>query len=234
MRNVAVIIAIGLLLCCSGRSWAHAIWIDGAGKTYRIVYGGHGENAERYDPAKVVMVRAFDDKGKPVACSKKEKARGVELSPAAGAVAIIARLDNGYWIKEGGRWIQGTKREHPRAAAAEHTIKETAYVRSWSPTLAKPLGLELALIPIDAACGTPAAHVRVQALWRGKPLPKAKVFYEHDKYREADKRGIAEVPCPRRGDAVIEVEHALPAVADLDTNDVVYSSTLVMPVHVSD
>jgi uncharacterized GH25 family protein len=223
-----MIIAIMVILFCGGRSWAHAIWIDGADKTYRIAYGEPGVDEERYDPAKVVMARAFDEKGVPVTCRKKKTDRGVELTPASDAAAMIARLDNGYWVKEKGDWIQGTKRDHPRAAAAEHTIKETAYLRSWSPKLSGPLGLELSLVPIGGACGAQDEHMRVQALWRKKPLPKAKVFYKHDAYVFADANGVAEIPCPRSGGAVFEVEHTIPEAKDPDTNAVVYSSTLVV------
>ena len=105
MRNVITIIAIISLLFCGGRSWAHAIWIDGADKTYRIVYGEPGVNEERYDPAKVVMARALDENGKSVTCGRKDTARGVELTLASDAAAMIVRLDNGYWVKKNGKWL---------------------------------------------------------------------------------------------------------------------------------
>lgn len=209
-------LALGLALA-AGTATAHSVWIEpNKDGKLMIENGDPGEPSDAYDPQRVTRAWAFDKDGKaiPVEVERFEKAAAVK--PAAGAALVAALFDNKYWAKgQDGKWNNGPKGTVSNPTIAGPSTKMPKTYLAPVATFAKPLGLDLEIIPqADPATLKAGDKLTVQVLLRGKPLADANlvtdIFVHHDAKAEkikTDKDGKATVTVPKRVFAGVEVTY---------------------------
>jgi len=208
--------ALGLALLLAGPAAAHSVWIepDSAGRL--MINNGDPGDLDSYDPARVTKAWAYDKDGKAVAAEVDRMDKSAAVKPAGNAALVAAYFDNKYWAKgQDGKWSNG-----PKGTVANPTIAGPSYKMPKTylapvATFAKPLGLDLEIVPqADPATLTAGEKLIVQVLLKGQPLADAAlvgdIFLGHDVKADkikTDKDGKATVTVPKRGFAGVEVSH---------------------------
>jgi len=159
---------------------AHDLWIARDGDLYTLHYGhegsGHaGTRVIEYKPEQVRQARCFSAAGRELA---GEHGRVWPVTLKGECAASYFVLSTGYWSKT----PYGTK-NLPRNEAGVVidswlSVESIKRIDAWGTALAKPLGLELEIVPLDDPLRLRKGdklHLIVYAA--GKPVAGAKVAY---------------------------------------------------------
>ena len=159
---------------------AHDLWIDRDGDLHTLHYGhersGHaGTRVIEYRPEQVRQARCFSTAGRELA-SEPGRTWPVTLKGECAASYFV--LSTGYWSKT----PYGTKNQPRNEAGAVmdswRSVESIKRIDAWGTALAKPLGLELEIVPLDNPLRlrqSDKLHLAVYAA--GKPAAGATVAY---------------------------------------------------------
>lgn len=214
---------------------AHSIWIvrdDNQGE-FNILYGHPEEGPQAYDSIKFEGARAYNQNGAIVPISIQRRYHRVRLVSKGNVAAIIARHNNGYFIRTG----EGESRNVFRPEALElntdqvqisHTYKYTKAFFEASGLVSQRFGLPLEVIPQQdpftiGAGGT----LTVQVLFKGEPQQGVTVEYRGQKVT-TNNNGIAFVSIGQGNQHIIESEYSIPSKHDRATDEIGYASSLTI------
>lgn len=234
----ALLLGAALLLALAQPAAAHSVWIEPDADGRLMINNGDPGKLDTYDPARVAKAMAFDAAGKPLAAKVERLGKVAAVKPAAGAALVVALFDNKYWAKGAdGKWNNGPKGTvaNPTIAGPSYKMPKT-YLAPMA-TFAKPLGLDLEIVPLADPAGLRAGdRLPVQVLLKGQPLADANlvadIFLGHDvkaKTVKTDKDGKAAVTVPSRNFAGVEVSH-FAKDAGSEVEGTFYNASLVFKV----
>ncbi|MBN7798742.1 DUF4198 domain-containing protein [Parahaliea mediterranea] len=185
---------------------AHTAWLEpvaGEPRHYEVLFGGHADQLETYDSAKIVSIDAYDAAGRPLDVLRRDAPGPGEgntvltLAPDTALVAI--HFDNGIWARDPmGRSVNRPLNEVPGASRATNAIKYHKTIVQWSPVVTLELGQRFEVIPLSESQPRAGEPMRVKVLLDGKALPGVKLGQgEAGDAGETDAEGIATfVPQP--------------------------------------
>lgn len=154
---------------------AHTVWLEpaapGAASDFRVMFGGHAGEVERYDPKKLKTVEVWDGHGNTLGSRREVTDTGVLLH-VDGAPALIAmHFDNGIHSRgETGPTVEKPMNEVPGATRATYAVKHHKTVVEWSPAATRPIGQPFEVVPLDATPPVAGRPMRVRVLQDGHPV----------------------------------------------------------------
>lgn len=195
MKSI-VRVGIAALFCLSaGAASAHHVWLEVEGQGARLYFGEFGENLREASPGSL-------DKLQPqarIVSAAGERPLAVEKS--ANAFVLVGRIDGtDSIVAEDSRWPSFERKRDGKSTRGIY-VPAARFVPDRTP---RPAVLTLDVVPMGGD--------RFQVVFKGKPLPKAKVEVLTPsgwgrEVRTGD-NGDFEVALPWRGLYVFEVQHA--------------------------
>lgn len=214
---------------------AHSIWIvrdDNQGE-FNILYGHPEEGPQAYDSIKFEGARAYNQNGAIVPISIQRRYHRVRLVSEGNVAAIIARHNNGYFIRTGEDEFRNVFRPEALELNTDqvqisHTYKYTKAFFESSGLVSQRFGLPLEVIPQQdpftiGAGGT----LKVQVLFKGEPQQGVTVEYRGQKVT-TNNNGIASVSLRQGNLHIIESEYSIPSKSDRATDEIGYASSLTI------
>ncbi|MEQ8435366.1 MAG: DUF4198 domain-containing protein [Oceanicaulis sp.] len=200
----------------AGAATAHEAYVLAEpGGAYLVAWGHPGEAPGRYDVDEVLDVALHGADGRALDARRLEADGQVRIEPATRAEAAMASFvfEPGATIQTGeGRYVPGSKADHPGYLRAFHSVRSGKALYAWSPAFAEPLGAELELVPLSDPFGA-AQDLDLVLLYDGDPLAGAPVTVRQDlEEREltTGPDGRISVSLAQRGETLIAARHALP------------------------
>lgn len=199
---------------------AHDAWTEPRDGGYVVLYG-HGDKQEGYLPAKIKSLAAFDAAGAALPISLIAGTDNARFTVVGQPSLLTLHFDNGVWstTAEGSKNLP--KSQVPGALRASHSVKYGKTALAWGAAVTQVQAQQLEILPLSAEPPKAGGSLPVQVLWRGQPLPNAKITsdeYDKDHAIEADANGKASVPV-KEGRQMIAVNHRVPVAdnPDVDT-----------------
>jgi uncharacterized GH25 family protein len=200
-RNFRRTLAGGLLLAAAFAAHAHHVWLEPDGEANTLYFGEFGGNLRETSPGlldKFVKPTAHKQQGQtvtPLELGKTPKGFVIQGTLKSGE-ALIAE-EASYPITERKQGEQLVRSIYQPAA------------RLSTDGAAQPPQLTLDLVPTGK---TTAEGIEVRAVYRGKPLAKAKVEVVTPsgwgQTHQTDADGLLNVSLPWQGTYVFELSHA--------------------------
>lgn len=196
-RAIALVSSLLLL----GQAQAHHVWIEQDGKQATLYFGEFGDNLRELSPGRL------DNFGKPMA--QKVTGKGVEAQAAvktANGFALTSSAAKGEsLIVEDNAYPIGNRKDGDKTYRSLYVPA----ARLIADNTRQDAKLALDLVPTGKQ---DANGVEVQAIYKGKPLPKAKVAVitasGWSQELRADEDGKLMFKMPWKGSYVLEVKHA--------------------------
>lgn len=191
----------GLMLAASFAAHAHHVWLEPDGEANTLYFGEFGGNLRETSPG------LLDKFVKPMA----HKQQGATVTPLE-----IAKTPRGFAIKgalKAGEALIAEEASYPitERKQGEQTVRSIYQpaARLSTDGAAQPPQLTLDLVPTGK---TTADGIEVRAVYRGKPLAKAKVEVVTPsgwaQSHQTDADGLISVSLPWQGTYVLELSHA--------------------------
>lgn len=188
----------GLLAC--GAAQAHQVWLEQDGQGAKLYFGEFGENLREASPG------LLDKFVQPVAHKI-----GTQLAEPLS----VSKTANGFHIKGRAAAGEALVAEEPAYPVTERKEGETTLRSIYVPAarLATSFAQQTPQLTLDLVpTGTQTkASVELQAFYKGKPLPKAKVMVvtasNWSQEMHTDAAGRLTVALPWRGTYVLELTH---------------------------
>lgn len=238
MVRITMIITFAICVFCSS-VFAHEIWMEKRLKDGDIgILWGHGiRQIDPYDPEKILDVKAFDSKGKPVEVVLVKRKESALISPKGTASTIGIFFNAGYLVKtKDEKKKKLTKREAKGNFEIIESFKSQKYSKAMlnpSEVFSKPIGLRLEIVPQkDPFAIKTGETLPIQVLFEGKPLEGAVVnaglTYEGKlkEFPKTDKDGMANVVIEKSGTQIIVAKHKIPLTDDPDADVLSLSTTM--------
>jgi uncharacterized GH25 family protein len=240
-RSVVPVVAILTVAMSAGTSSAHDVWLTftgSASERQAVVNYGHPGDRPPALADKVVDLDMISATGKTSLVAGLSFAF-VRSAPVAvsrsfaddGKLLIAMSYDNGYWAKGGdGLYRNASRQIVPGATEAMWSRKFAKAVTGPGAAWQTVASHELEIVPLsDPAVVKPGETLRARVLFRGQPLPNAKVEWTNGRSATevtADGDGVATVTIPGAGGHTLVVAHsATPsATPDLANGDL-YGAT---------
>jgi len=237
-----------LALASTGPASAHDVWLtlsgDAAGRRVIINYG-HPDDRPPAFADKVIDIFAISSGERRSLLDGLEAATesGIPVAKTKvfaddGHTLIVARYDNGFWVKTGdGLYRNATRRLVPDAADSLWSGKFAKALTGPGAPWQQLVGHALEILPLsDPAKATPGTRLRVKVLFRGEPLAGAEVergdgvtaVPEKDIPRfKTDAEGIASIEIVKPGQHLLVIDHKVTPSATPDQANVdLYNATL--------
>ncbi len=148
-----------------------------------------------YAPAKLRRAWAIGPGGEPTPMAPQAGAGDLRVQAPADARLLALAFDNGFYSRTAQGTVPRPMHEVPGAVSAVWARKTAKYVVRWDPQVTRPLGLELEVVPQDAAPPRAGGTITVQLLAAGQPVPGVKVSAsEHAPGPRTDADGRATLP----------------------------------------
>ncbi|MBI3516888.1 MAG: DUF4198 domain-containing protein [Proteobacteria bacterium] len=236
------LLAAALLFTTLGlpQARAHDLWLTVAGDGRIVVNYGHPDDRLPPDPARLLELGPVDG-----ASLRPGIARTIvdgipvltSALPADARGLLVARYDNGYWVRtpEGSR--NTSKRMAPTATTSRWSVKfAKAVVSAGASGFDRPVGHDLEIVPLADPLAVRAGEtLPVRVLFGGKPLAGAQVERgdgvtpvpekEIPRYRtSAD--GVAEVLIVRPGQQLLVIDHIVPGAHPALATEDMFNATL--------
>jgi len=214
---------------------AHSIWIirdDNQGE-FNILYGHPEEGPQDYDSIKFEGAKAYDQNGISVPISIQRKYHRARLVSKGNIAAIIARHNNGYFIRTGEDEFRNVFRPEALELNTDqveisHTYKYTKAFFGSSGLISQRFGLPLEIIPQQDPFAIGAGGtLNVQVLFKGEPQSGVTVEYRGQKVT-TNNNGIASVSLGQGNLHIIESEYGIPSKNDRATDEIGYASSLTI------
>jgi len=234
--NTIALTLAGFLLIPLGAQ-AHGSWLAKIHGEHTVMYGHHESMTDPYDPAKIVDARAFKNGQKAAVKIVPHEQRYATLeTDNPGLLGCV--MDNGLWVQtKDGKWHNKPKDAFnaSEVTLAQHSYKyAVSYLNDREPVNA--LGYDLEIVPaVNPAKLKKGDKLSVQVLFKGKPLPEAKLnsnFFGDGEKLTTNAEGRAEVSIARDGFNTLSVGHATEQSGDKAKADKVsMSSSLSFRTH---
>lgn len=230
-------LAVTILPIVIQPAFAHSLYFGNKGEEIPLLFG-HPEEGEdnvlSYSPASVKELTAYDLTGAVVPVETKTLSDSISVIPNENIAALTAFVDRGFYVvTPDDEYLNISKRE----ATGEYTqaFRSLNYPKSlynWSDALAKPLGLQLEIVPLENPFAVAAGeNLDVQVLFGGAPLKDVLVEYSGKPIDDVNGDGVFSIPWTQEGLKTIEASISVPLVNDPDTDEISYSTSLgVQPV----
>lgn len=227
--NTTVLALAGLLFIPLGAQ-AHGTWMAKIHGEHTAMYGHHESSTDPYDPAKIVDARALKN-GQKVAVKVVPHEQRYATLEADNPGVLGYTMDNGFWVQtKDNKWHNKAKDafKAEEIASAQRSYKYSVSYLNDRET-AHPLGYDLEIVPaVNPAKLKAGEKLPVQVLFKGKPLPEAKLtnnFFGGGEKVTTDAEGRAEVSVARDGFNTLAVGHAADYAGDKSKADKVSMSS---------
>jgi nickel transport protein len=213
---------------------AHSIWIvrdDNQGE-FNILYGHPEEEPQDYDSIKFEEAKAYDQNGISVPISIQRKYHRARIVSQGNVAAIIARHNNGYFIRTGEDEFRNVFRPealelNTNQTEISHTYKYTKAFFGSSGLVSQRFGLPLEIIPQqDPFASGAGGTLRVQVLFKG--LQQGVTVEYRGQKVSTNNNGIAFVSLGQGNLHIIESEYSIPSKHDRATDEIGYASSLTI------
>nr|WP_198979845.1 DUF4198 domain-containing protein [Herbaspirillum sp. ASV7] len=215
---------------------AHGVWVAQRTGEWALVLGENGVD-DAYRPEAVKKLIALAADGTESAIRIRPQQRNVVVEPAAGAKAIAASFEDGYWSQDAnGKWRSGPK---SAVAGARHggfyqMYTQTILAPGYKPTAAtlSATDFPLQIIALDDPLALKKGKtLRVQVLFRGEPMAGVQLATDYTgdtKVRSAktDRQGQVAFRIHNAGLNVIKVAHTVRRVDRTEADEDGYAATL--------
>ncbi len=226
------LVLVPLILCfLPSLLLAHDYWIEKRGGDLMVVFG-HGTKREEFDPAKIKILKAFDQNGREIRVNREKKAPGVLIKAETSPSLLFVEIDDGYWSRTIYGWKNLPKRKASRVVESTRSFFYSKALLLWGETATKPLiEAKLDLIPLENPFElNPGASLTIKVLYQGKPIQGVEIEGgDHQKLSTSDREGMAKVKL-LRGHQVISASYKEPIKDDPDADALVITSTLTFEV----
>lgn len=223
--------AAACLLALAFPALAHDIKLVADGDGYILAYG-HGDKWEGYKTAQVKSAIGYDTDGKPSAITVEKRElqfAGVpggmlsddaaRIKPAdAGMVTVL--FDDGYWTKTSDGWANQSKKHFKQHEESSQYWMYTKTLFKWSASYAKPVGLDLEIVPLANPWDKDLKSLPIQLLYQGKPLANTDVEIEgNTDLFTTDAQGKTNIPLHASGINYIGTSHKQVLTNDPDRDE---------------
>lgn len=221
-----------LLLCCSlmATLWArpgfaHYLWVDGSGESYRVIRGDTLETPHPYRPADVTSILAFDADGAELSIERENENDRVVFRTARPPALAAVRGDWGGRVHttRGKRFMTRREAEEKgyKVVQSFSSIQTSKTFFGDGPVVCTRLGMPFEFVPVKSRFDlTPGEPLALRLFFRGAPLKDALVFWGADRQTRTDAEGIAKIPLPQKpGRHMVTARHTAPAEGRDTDND---------------
>lgn len=205
----------------AGAATAHEAYIQAEpGGAYLIAWGHPGEAPGRYEVDEVLNAALYGVDGRALDARRLEADGQVRIGLLTRAEVAMASFvfEPGATIQTGeGRYVPGSKADHPGYRRAFHSLRSGKALYAWSPAFAEPLGHELELVPLADPFGA-AQGLDLVLLYDGDPLAGASVTVHGDLEQSeltTGPDGRVSVSLAQGGETLIAARHALPLTSEI-------------------
>lgn len=216
---------------------AHSMYFGNRGEDIPLLFG-HPEEGEDevlpYNPSSIKELTAYDLTGGIVPVEIKNLSSSISVIPNEDVAALTAFVDRGFYVVTlDNKYLNISKSEATgEYSQAYRSLNYPKSLYSWSDAVAKPLGLQLEIVPLknpfEVAVGE---NLNVQVLFEGAPLKDVLVEYLGAEIDDGNGDGVFSIPWGQEGLKTIEASYSVPLVNDPDTDRISYSTSLgVQPV----
>ncbi|WP_029002256.1 DUF4198 domain-containing protein [Azohydromonas australica] len=209
-----LVAALATSLC--GLAQSHGIWFAQRAGNLALVYGDGGEDLDVVKRLpKLTSMSGLNASGQPVAAPLVAEGRMAFVDLAQKPAVLTAVMNNGLWTRDAaGKWHGKGQDEVRDAAVSGRYMKYAMHLVALpAGALAPAPGLALQIVPVGAAFPKNINEpLTVQVLFKGKPLPRAKVWQDvvTDPDAQAlvcDANGRITLPVRNQGLNVLKAEH---------------------------
>lgn len=145
-----------------------------------------------YPAAKLTRAWGYSADGKTLNLTQTPADGFVQVSAPAEATLLALEFDNGFYSRSTQGTVNKPMNEVPGAVSAVWAKKTGKYLVQWNALAAKPVGLQLEIVPTSATPPKPGETITLQVLWEGKPIEGIKVSKsEHAAGEKTDANGRA-------------------------------------------
>ncbi len=218
---------LGVLVASPGVS-AHDLWLERDGSGYALLYGhrhsGHaGPETIEYRPETVRQIACFAGDGTRV--SEGEKA-AYPARLAGDCAAAYALLSSGHWTKTPYGTRNVPKDRVDVSLKSWVSFEGVKRVDRWGPGLARPLGGDLEVVPLENPLALGDGHkLRLLITFRGEPAAGAIVAYDGKPRGETGADGLVNLKVRHGGMQVIEATLRRP-LQSAQADEEIHTSTL--------
>ncbi len=145
-----------------------------------------------YPAAKLTRAWGYSADGKTLTLAQTPADGFVQVSAPPEASLLALEFDNGFYSRSTQGTVNKPMNEVPGAVSAVWAKKTGKYLLQWNAQAAKPVGLQLEIVPTSTVAPKPGETITVQVLWEGKPIEGIKVSKsEHAPGEKTDANGRA-------------------------------------------
>lgn len=227
-NTTALALASFLLIPLSAQ--AHGTWLAKIHGEHTPMYGHHESATDPYDPAKIVDARALKN-GQKVAVKVVPHAQRYATLETDNPGLLGYTMDNGFWVQTKDNKWHNQPKDAFKASEVANAQRSYKYSVSYlnDREAVHPLGYDLEIVPaVNPAKLKKGEKLAVQVLFKGKPLPEAKLssnFFGEGEKVTTDAEGRAEVSVARNGFNTLAVGHSAEYDGDKSKADKVSMSS---------
>lgn len=206
-----------------GSASAHYLWVAQEGDVYYVARGGLPDRFEPYNPASVVLLKAFDRGGMEVPTRRSDQKERVSFSAekSVSLAAVMTEWGNRVNTTRGKKLMTRKEAEAQglKVLQAFTSTQTSKTVFEDSSTISKPLGLKFEIVPETSPFSVkPGEELKIKVLFDGVPLKDAAVTSGQNAKTVTDKEGNAAIALSPDGWNVIMAQHRIMTPNDSEYN----------------
>jgi uncharacterized GH25 family protein len=234
-RVYVAVVALLSMVCSVGSASAHYLWVTQEAGVYYVARGGLPDKFEPYNPAAVVLIKAFDRDGMEVPARRSDQKEGVSFRADKPVSLAVVMTEWGSRVNTTkGKKLMNRKEAEAQGFKVLQSFTSTQTSKTVfedNPIVAKALGLKFEIVPGRSPFGLrPGEAMKIMVLFEGSPLKDATVTSGENEKTVTDKDGAAEVVISREGWNVIMAQHRIMTPNDMEHNFRQFMTFLVFKV----
>ena len=232
LKKIGIYVVFILLL--SNLVFSHDLLIKKFDDNEFMVFYGHEEDCDPYDPSLVKSITGFDRTGNPVEIDIHKDKESVSFIPPINVVTLTVTFYDGYWVKTTEGWLHTPKRQ----VGKEHTILKayksflfSKHLMPPSERYSKPTNIKLEIIPLKDPFKLKIDDtLPIKVLHNGNPVVGLPISFggshgeESVECEPTNQEGITNITIPGKGNHVISTYHKISLEGDPDA-DTLYMGT---------
>lgn len=229
------ILTLIVILLFAPSAWAHHFWVVKAGDRFKVLWG-HYPETNPYEPGRVKVVKAFDQKGKEIELQRKED-KDILTFSSKKAVSLIALAIDGRALvttPEGKKRL--TKHEAQQAGLQViDSVYSYQYIKSlfsYDQSGSRPMGMKFELVPQENPFGLKSGAVLpIKVFFEGKPAEGVAVEINNDQaWVKTNRDGLAAIKIGEKGVQVISAKTRIPTKDSPEADFLSYTAILTFEV----
>ncbi len=221
----SVIAAIAVLSAVFfvGSASAHYLWVTQEGDVYYVARGGRPDKFEPYNPAAVVLIKAFDREGMEVPTRRSDQKERVSFSAEKSVSLAAVMTEWGSRVNTTkGKKLMTRKEAEAQGFKVLQSFTSTQTSKSVfedGASVCKPVGLKFEIVPERSPFSLkPGEEMKIKVLFEGVPIKDSAVSSGQNAKAVTDKEGNAAIPLSPEGWNVIMAQHRIMTPNDSEYN----------------